>query len=135
MVASRGAGEAGVSKKLIAGNWKMNGRRAEAQSFAAALLAHVGGKAPPCDMLICPPATLIAALGQALSGSAVALGGQDCHAQAKGAHTGDVEAVMLADLGCSHVIVGHSERRAAHHETDATVAGKAKAAAEAGLVP
>src|SRR3954469_12997613 len=108
MVASRATEEAGVSSKLIAGNWKMNGRRAEAQSFAAALLAHVGGKAPPCDMLVCPPATLIAALGQALAGSAVAVGGQDCHGQAKGAHTGDVAASMLADLGCAYVIVGHS---------------------------
>ena len=124
-----------MSKKLIAGNWKMNGRRADAQSFGAALLRHVGGATPPCDMLICPPATLIAALGPALAGSAVAVGGQDCHAQAKGAHTGDVAAAMLADLGCAYVIVGHSERRAAHHETDADVAAKAKAAAAAGLVP
>src|SRR5258708_7472435 len=113
----------------------MNGRRADAERFGAALTGHLAGKPPPCDMLICPPATLIAALGSALAGTPVALGGQDCHTGVKGAHTGDIAAPMLADLGCRFVIVGHSERRAAHRETDDDVAAKAAAARDAGLVP
>jgi triosephosphate isomerase (TIM) len=121
-------------RKLIAGNWKMNGLRADAEQFAATLSRRLG-KPPPCDLLICPPAPLIEIMRTALRGAAVALGGQDCHAAVKGAHTGDVSAALLADVGCSHVIVGHSERRAAHHETDAEVAAKAAAAQAAGLVP
>ena len=124
-----------VDRKLIAGNWKMNGRRVDAQAFASALRRHLAGANPPCDMLICPPATVIAALREALGDAPVALGGQDCHAAEKGAHTGDVAAAMLADLGCRYVIVGHSERRAAHHESDAAVADKAGAAQAAGLIP
>ncbi|HUA52590.1 MAG TPA: triose-phosphate isomerase [Candidatus Sulfotelmatobacter sp.] len=124
-----------MDRKLIAGNWKMNGRRADAHQFAAALRRHLADRAPPCDMLICPPATLIETLRGALGDAPVALGGQDCHDAAKGAHTGDVAAPMLADLGCRYVIVGHSERRAAHHETDEAVAAKARAAQAAGLVP
>ncbi|MBV8166603.1 MAG: triose-phosphate isomerase [Alphaproteobacteria bacterium] len=124
-----------MDRKLIAGNWKMNGRRAEAVAFAGALKRHLGAEPPPCDMLICPPATLIAALSAALGDAPVALGGQDCHAQPKGAHTGDIAAAMLADLGCTSVIVGHSERRAAHAESDAAVAAKAEAARAAGLIP
>lgn len=124
-----------MNRKLIAGNWKMNGLRAQADSFAATLRRHLGAAPPPCDMLICPPATLIEALRHALEGMPVALGGQDCHAAPKGAHTGDVAAPMLAELGCSHVIVGHSERRAAHGESDEAVATKAGAARAAGLIP
>jgi triosephosphate isomerase len=123
------------ARKLVAGNWKMNGQRTAAQSFAATLIRHLGGRPAPCDMLVCPPAPLFDVLRAALAGSPVALGGQDCHGAPKGAHTGDVAASMLADAGCSHVIVGHSERRAAHGETDAAVAAKAAAAAAAGLVP
>jgi triosephosphate isomerase (TIM) len=123
------------TRKLVAGNWKMNGGRADAQRFAAALIAQLAGKPPPCDMLVCPPAPLLDALKAALGGAPVALGGQDCHSAAKGAHTGDIAAGMLAEAGCSHVIVGHSERRAAHHETDAQVAAKAGAASAAGLIP
>jgi triosephosphate isomerase len=123
------------ARKLVAGNWKMNGLRADAEQFAATLIDHLGGKTPPCDMLVCPPAPLIAPLRAALRGAPVALGGQDCHEAAKGAHTGDLSAPMLAELGCSHVIVGHSERRAAHRETDAEIAAKAAAACAAGLVP
>ncbi len=118
-------------RKLAAGNWKMNGLRAqlaEAQALAAAF------PAPSVDVLLCPPATLLAPMAQALAGSAVALGGQDCHAQAKGAHTGDIAAGMLADAGAAYVILGHSERRADHGETSGAVAAKARAAWAAGLV-
>jgi triosephosphate isomerase len=86
-----------------------------------------------CDVLLCPPATLIAWMSQALTGSSVAVGGQDCHARPSGAHTGDIAAEMLRDVGASWVILGHSERRADHHETDADVRAKALAAARAGL--
>jgi triosephosphate isomerase len=86
-------------------------------------------------MLVCPPAPLLDVLRGALAGAGVALGGQDCHSAPKGAHTGDVAAVMLAEAGCSHVIVGHSERRAAYRETDAMVAAKAAAAMAVGLIP
>jgi len=123
------------ARKLVAGNWKMNGERTAAQQFAAALIRHLGGRPPPCDLLVCPPAPLIDLLRAALAGAPVALGGQDCHSAPKGAHTGDVAAAMLTDAGCSHVIVGHSERRAAYRETDETVAAKAAAAAAAGLSP
>src|SRR5260221_5303017 len=122
-------------RKLIAGNWKMNGTRDDAQRFAAALGRHLGGTPPPCDMLLCPPATLVGPLHAGLAGSPVMVGGQDCHAAVKGAHTGDIAAAMFADLGCSHVIVGHSERRAAHGETDPIVAAKAAAERAAALVP
>ncbi len=124
-----------MDRKLIAGNWKMNGLTADVERFAAALRRHLDTKPPPCDMLICPPAPVIAALRAAFGAAPVAVGGQDCHAQPKGAHTGDIAAALLADLGCSHVIVGHSERRAAHGETDEAVAAKAEAAHAAGLIP
>ncbi len=118
-------------RKIAAGNWKMNGlgtSLAEARDLAA---AH---PAPGVDILLCPPATLLHRLSEALAGSAIALGGQDCHAAEKGAHTGDISAVMLADAGARHVILGHSERRADHGETSAQVAAKAQAAHAAGLV-
>lgn len=118
-------------RPLIAGNWKMNGLRADGVALARAV---AGGAVIPCELVVCPPATLLAPAAEALSGSRVGLGGQDCHAEAKGAHTGDISAAMLADLGCSHVIVGHSERRTDHGEDDATVNAKAKAAHAAGLV-
>lgn len=118
-------------RPLIAGNWKMNGLRADGVSLARAV---AGGAGIPCELVVCPPATLLAPVAEALSGSRVGLGGQDCHAKAKGAHTGDISAAMLADLGCSHVIVGHSERRTDHGENDATVNAKAKAAHAAGLI-
>jgi triosephosphate isomerase len=104
-------------------------------------LAHraVAASRPPaehlaCELLICPPATLLAVLGEALAGSSIRLGGQDCHAAAQGAHTGDISAEMLKDAGCSHVILGHSERRSDHGESDAAVRAKAEAARRAGLV-
>jgi len=117
---------------LVAGNWKMNGLKASAAEFGkiAAGAARLSVRA---DLMVCPPATLIAQFAQAARGSGVAIGGQDCHAKASGAHTGDIAAEMLADAGASAVIVGHSERRADHHETDDEVRAKAKAAWRAGL--
>lgn len=120
-------------RPLIAGNWKMNGRLAEVAPYAATLARLSGGRS--CDLLVCPPAPLAAAMAAALEGSGIAVGGQDCHTAAKGAHTGDVAAEQLADVGCSHVIVGHSERRTDHGETDLVVRAKAEAALNAGLVP
>ncbi len=113
-------------RKLVAGNWKMNGLRGAAAMLTDLAAAHPD---PACDVLICPPATLIASL----AGGAVPIGAQDCHWEASGAHTGDIAAEMLADAGAVAVIVGHSERRADHGETDATVARKAAAAWRAGL--
>jgi triosephosphate isomerase len=123
-------------RKLIAGNWKMNGLRSEGLALARALVARAAAGDPPdCALAVCPPATLLIPVGDTLRGSGIALGAQDCHAEPKGAHTGDISAVMLKDAGCAYVIVGHSERRAEHGETDATVRGKAGAAHAAGLVP
>lgn len=121
-------------RPLIAGNWKMNGLRKDGVALATALRDRLAGAGETrFDMLVCPPATLIGPVGEAIGGSALALGGQDCHAAEKGAHTGDVSAAMLADLGCRYVIVGHSERRQDHAESDATVRAKATAAVAAGL--
>jgi triosephosphate isomerase (TIM) len=116
---------------LIAGNWKMNGLTTDGVALAHAVAAGAGGLS--CGFVVCPPATLLAAVSAVLKGSAVGLGGQDCHAAVKGAHTGDISAVMLADAGCSHVILGHSERRTDHGEKDAGVKAKAEAALAAGL--
>jgi triosephosphate isomerase len=119
-------------RPLIAGNWKMNGRTgsiAELDKVIAGLPAVVGAT----DLLVCPPATLIAAFAARAAGSPVAIGGQDCHAEAAGAFTGDISAEMLRDAGASVVIVGHSERRTLHHEGDAEVRAKALAAWRAGL--
>lgn len=121
-------------KPLAAGNWKMNGAKASKKELAA-LARKIGGKKKPaCDVLICPSATLIAAFRDAAKGTKIAIGGQDCHAKASGAHTGDISAEMLKDAGAAYVIVGHSERRADHGETDAVVKAKAEAAHRAGLV-
>ena len=118
-------------KKLAAGNWKMNGTGADLAEVRALIAAR---PEPGCDMLLCPPATLIARMAEVARGSALRIGGQDCHANASGAHTGDISAAMLRDAGASHVILGHSERRADHGETDAQVRAKAEAAIAAGLV-
>jgi triosephosphate isomerase len=118
-------------KKLAAGNWKMNGTAASLGEVQALLSAH---PAPACEMLLCPPATLLARMADVAKGSALLVGGQDCHAKASGAHTGDLSATMLKDAGASHVILGHSERRTDHGETDEQVRAKAEAAIEAGLV-
>ncbi len=122
-------------RPLIAGNWKMNGLRADGEARARELALRANAAdAPPCDWVVCPPATLLAPVSAALAASGIALGGQDCHFAANGAHTGDVSAQMLADAGCRYVTVGHSERRADHGETDAEVSAKAAAAHAAGLV-
>jgi triosephosphate isomerase len=123
-------------RKLIAGNWKMNGLKDEGLALARTLSQHAASEkeALAGDLLLCPPATLLVAVASLLSGSAVLLGAQDCHAAAKGAHTGDLSAEMLKDAGCSHVILGHSERRSDHAESDAAVRAKAEAARRVGLV-
>lgn len=110
----------------------MNGLRADGCALARGVAEGAGGIA--AELLVCPPATLLAPVAEALEGSSVRLGGQDCHAAEKGAHTGDIAARMLADIGCAYVIVGHSERRHDHGESDAAVRAKAEAAHSAGLV-
>jgi len=126
--------------QLIAGNWKMHKLRAEAVALAQALRvapAEPAGRptAGPAELLVCPPFTALAAVADALAGSAVAVGGQDCHAADQGAHTGDISAAMLKDAGAGFVILGHSERRQNHGETSETVREKVLAAVAAGLVP
>ncbi len=118
-------------RPLIAGNWKMNGTAA-ALAEIRALAAHMAAAAPAADMLICPPATLISRAVEA-AGGRLPIGGQDCHAAISGAYTGDISAEMLADAGAVAVIVGHSERREYHGESDGAVAAKAEAAWRAGL--
>jgi len=120
-------------RPLIAGNWKMNGLKASAAEFEA-MLAGAPGVAVKADLLVCPPATLIAAFAEKARGSnIIAIGAQDCHPKPSGAHTGDLSAEMLADAGASAIIVGHSERRADHGENDALVRQKTEAVWRAGL--
>ena len=120
-------------RQVVAGNWKMNGLRAEAEALARGL--REAGVPENCDLLVCPPATVLAQVAAALNGSAVQVGGQDCHAQAAGAHTGDISAPMLRDAGASYVILGHSERRQNHGESDDQVRNKVVAAIDSGLIP
>ena len=121
---------------LIAGNWKMNGLKADALALARGVAEGVKRAGwRDREVLVCPPATLVMAVAEAVKGSGVLVGGEDCHAKANGAHTGDISAEMLRDAGASHVIVGHSERRTDHGETDAVVRAKAEAAWRAGLLP
>lgn len=120
-------------RQLIAGNWKMNLLRAEALELAAALRAGAGDIA--AEMVVCPPAITLPVVAQALDGSGIPVGGQDCHQDMKGAHTGDISAPMLRDAGASWVILGHSERREDHGETDEVVREKVLAAAASGLIP
>ena len=120
-------------KPLIAGNWKMNNLRSDASALVAGLMEQRAEQDPGCDMLVCPPFVSIRPVGDLIAGSPIALGGQDCHTETAGAHTGDVSAAMLADAGCEYVIVGHSERRANHQENDALIASKATAAHLSGL--
>ena len=120
-------------RQLIAGNWKMNGLLAEAMALSKHVAAGAGGL--PCDLLVCPPATVIRPVADRLAGTNVGVGGQDCHEAASGAHTGDVSAAMLRDAGATWVILGHSERRSFHAETDGLVRAKVAAAVAAGLAP
>ena len=134
-----------MRRKLIAGNWKMNGLRASAASLIQELLDGISGAEPSvellacellaCELLVCPPACLLETVGGLIAGTPVELGGQDCHRAEAGAHTGDISAVMLRDAGCAYVILGHSERRSDHGESDALVRAKAGAALAAGLTP
>jgi len=113
---------------MIAGNWKMNGLKADGTALASDLAKLLNGETDPVfEMVVCPPFTLIAGIAEAITGSAIGLGAQDCHAADKGAHTGDISAPMLADLGCKYVLAGHSERRTNHGESDADVKAKAEA--------
>ncbi|MBJ6373531.1 triose-phosphate isomerase [Sedimentitalea arenosa] len=119
-----------MRRKIAAGNWKMNGTGAD-----IAMLTHLAQRHsdPSVDILICPPATLIERAARAVEGSSIRIGGQDCHAAESGAHTGDIAAPMLRDAGAGAVIVGHSERRHDHRETDGIVRAKAEAALTSGL--
>ena len=121
-------------RPLIAGNWKMNGLKASVGEFEA-MLAGAGAVASKADLLVCPPATLVAAFAEKARPTAVlAVGAQDCHPKPSGAHTGDISAEMLADAGAKAIIVGHSERRADHGEGDLLIRQKAEAVWRAGLV-
>jgi triosephosphate isomerase len=122
-----------MRRPLVAGNWKMNGSAEMAASLARAVAE--GAPVAGCDLVLCPPFVYLTAVGAALEGSGVGLGAQNVAATTAGAFTGEVSAEMLADVGCSHVIVGHSERRALFGETDAVVAGKCERVLAAGLTP
>jgi triosephosphate isomerase len=123
-------------RQLIAGNWKMNGLTTQAAAIADPLRDATGAAQNlVCDLLVCPPFTQLISVAQKLGGSAVAVGGQDCHTAPQGAHTGDISAPMLRDAGATWVILGHSERRQNHGETDELVREKVLAATEAGLTP
>lgn len=119
-----------MRKRIAAGNWKMNGLNAALTELSALAGAH---PTPRVDIVICPPATLLPPACATTEGTQVLLGGQDCHAETSGAHTGDISAEMLSDAGATHVILGHSERRENHAETSEDVRAKAKTAQAAGL--
>ena len=121
-------------RALVAGNWKMNGLRASLAEADALAEALAQGPAANCDVMLCPPFPLLAGMAADVSARGIMVGAQDCHAGASGAHTGDVSAEMLADVGAKAVIVGHSERRADHSEHDRDVKAKAEAAHRAGLI-
>ena len=121
-------------RKLVAGNWKMNGLGASAPEFVQVVAAYQGGLKSEIDLMVFPPLTLLTSFATATRGAGVVVGGQDCHSRESGAHTGDVSAEMIRDAGGGAVIVGHSERRADHNESDADVRAKAEAAGRAGIV-
>ena len=122
-------------KKLIAGNWKMNGSLAANEALVNAMLSRMGPEEPVADLALCVPAPYLAQMQHLLKGSRLALGAQDVSAHEQGAYTGEVSAAMLQDFGCRYAIVGHSERRQYHGETDALVATKAQRALAAGITP
>ncbi|WP_428375477.1 triose-phosphate isomerase [Lichenicoccus sp.] len=122
-------------RQVIAGNWKMNGLTADAQALAQALRAGVEHAPTQAEVLVFPPYTQIATVARILAGSGVGWGGQDCHMAENGPHTGDISPDMLRDLGATHVILGHSERRRDHNELDETVREKTVEALRAGLIP
>src|SRR3984893_8926889 len=119
-------------RRLLAGNWRRNGLRASLAEIRA-LNRGLAETPPRCNILVCPPATLIADAAKAAEGGPVAIGGQDCHPLPSGAFTGDISAEMLRDAGATAVILGHSERRLYHGEADSLIAAKVKAARRAGL--
>lgn len=120
-------------KKLIAGNWKMNCLTEEGVALAKAVAAKVKENKYNCDFLVCPPYTLLSAVKKCLRGTKIALGAQDVHFAEKGAHTGDISPLMLTDLGCGYTLIGHSERRVDHYESNELINQKAVAAHKAGL--
>ncbi len=122
----------GCPRPIVFGNWKMHGLRADAQALAVAVAGHPGSRSGTLGIF--PPATVLADVAEAVAGKGVIVGGQDCHAEAKGAFTGSISAAMLKDVGATAVIVGHSERRHGLGETDAMVRAKAAAALAAGLL-
>ena len=122
-----------VRKKLIAGNWKMNCLSAEGVALAKEVASQVKQNKFNCEFLICPPFTLLSLIKKCLRGTKISLGAQDVHFAEKGAHTGDISPLMLKDLGCNYTIIGHSERRVDHFETNELVNKKAIAAHNAGL--
>ena len=121
-------------RPILAGNWKMNGKAADGAALVKEL-AHLIGQPSGADVVVCPPFTSLAAVGEALQGTGLQLGAQNCHFEAQGAFTGEISADMLIEAGCSYVIVGHSERRQYFAETDATVNARLRAALAAGLRP
>ena len=121
-------------KPLVAGNWKMNGLKASLQELTAMGAGYDSALQGKIDMMICPPATLVLTAAHVALGTGIAIGGEDCHANKSGAHTGDISAEMLKDAGATAVIVGHSERRTDHGESNATVKAKAEAGLRAGLL-
>jgi triosephosphate isomerase (TIM) len=131
---SQTANKAPRVRPIIIGNWKMNGLKVAAKEIRALDKAAKAAGKLGCDMMICPPATLISTLSGAAKGTKVAIGSQDCHSNASGAHTGDISAEMVKDLGGKGAIVGHSERRTDHGESDALVRAKANAAHSAGII-
>ncbi|MCZ4282052.1 triose-phosphate isomerase [Kiloniella laminariae] len=124
-----------MARKLIAGNWKMNGSLAFASELVGGLLSRLEQNSTAADFAVCPPAALLGQVTGLTKGTALAVGGQDCHANTSGAHTGDTSAELLKDLGCQYVLTGHSERRTDHGESSADVKAKSSAAIKAGLIP
>jgi triosephosphate isomerase len=122
-------------RPLVAGNWKMNGLSGSLAEIDAMRRAADAGESGAAELLVCPPATLIAQAAWRIRGGDLSLGAQDCATEPSGAFTGDISATMLRDAGASYVIVGHSERRTLHHETDELIRAKAEAALKAGLTP